>query len=129
MNRLIFLYGVLLATLTVAQVFDGIAIRIDGRKAWDEKLVLSWVFTDLGATFVTELRNGTLNHRTAPEPVAGTTTFTLTRPQLIGLITGSLDLMAALTDGSVVVDGDAAKLANLVALIAPVDPAFAIVTP
>ena len=119
----------LLATLTVPQVFDSIAIRIDGPKAWDEKLALSWVFTDLGTTFVTELRNGTLNHRTAPEPVAGTTTFTLTRPQLIGLITGSLDLMAALADGSVVVDGDAAQLANLVALIAPVDPAFAIVTP
>ena len=39
--------------------------------------------------------------------------------QLIGLITGSLDLMAALADGSVVVDGDAAQLAKLVALSHP----------
>ena len=41
----------------------------------------------------------------------------------------SLDPVAALTDGSVVVDGDAAELAGLVGLIAAVDPAFSIVTP
>jgi alkyl sulfatase BDS1-like metallo-beta-lactamase superfamily hydrolase len=115
--------------LTVPQVFDSIAIRIDGPRAWDERLVLSWVITNLGTTFVTELRNGALNHRTVPAPLPGTTTFTLTRPQLIGLVTGRLDPVAALSDGSVVVDGDAAELAGLVGLIAPVDPAFSIVTP
>ncbi len=119
----------LIAALTVPQVFNSIAIRIDGSQAWDEHLVLSWVISDLGTTFVTELRNGALNHRTVPAPLPGTTTFTLTRPQLIGLVTGSLDPVAALSDGSVVVDGDAAQLAGLVALIAPVDTAFAIVTP
>ncbi len=54
----------LMGALTVAQVFDSIAIRIDGPKAWNEHLVLSWVITDTGTTHVTELRNGTLNHRT-----------------------------------------------------------------
>ena len=119
----------LLAALTVPQVFDSIAVRIDGPKAWDQHLMLSWVITDLGTTYMTELRNGTLNHRTVSAPVPNTTTFTLTRPQLIGLVTGSLDLVAAITDGSVVVDGDAAQLGSLVGLIAPVDSAFAIVTP
>lgn len=119
----------LIAALTVPQVFDSIAIRIDGPKAWDKHLVLSWVITDLGTTFVTELRNGALNHRTAPAALPGTTTFTLTRPQLIGLVTGSLDPVAALSDGSVVIDGDAAQLADLVGLIAPVDTGFPIVTP
>ena len=119
----------LINVLTVPQVFDGIAIRIDGPKAWDEHLILSWVITDIGMTFVTELRNGALNHRTVPAPLPGTTTFTLTRPQLIGLVTGSLDPVVALSDGSVVVDGDASQLAGLVGLIAPVDPAFPIVTP
>lgn len=121
--------GDLLAALTVPQVFDSIAVRIDGPKAWDVDLKISWVFTDLGATYVTELRNGALNHRTVDEPVPETTTFTLTRPQLIGLVTGTLDLMGALSDGSVIVDGDATQLASLVGLIAPVDPEFSIVTP
>ena len=78
---------------------------------------------------MTELRNGALNHRTVSAPLPGTTTFTLTRPQLIGLVTGSLDPVAALSDGSVVVDGDAGQLVGLVGFIAPVDPAFPIVTP
>jgi ubiquinone biosynthesis protein UbiJ len=54
---------------------------------------------------------------------------TVARRSLIGLVTGTLDLAAALGDGTVAVDGDAAVLGRLVALLAPVDPDFAIVTP
>ena len=119
----------LMGALTVSQVFDSIAIRIDGPKAWNEHLVLSWVITDSGTTHVVELRNGTLNHRTVTTALPGTTTFTLTRPTLIGLVTGTLDFAAALADGTVTVDGDATSLARMVGLLAPVDPNFAIVTP
>jgi alkyl sulfatase BDS1-like metallo-beta-lactamase superfamily hydrolase len=121
--------GDLIGALTVPQVFDSIAIRIDGPSAWDLHLMISWVITDTGTTHLTELRNGTLNHRTIVTPVPGTTTFTLARPVLIGLVTGTLDLVAALGDGRVTVDGDPAILANLVSVVAPVDPDFAIVTP
>ena len=76
----------LIGALTVPQVFDTLAVRIDGPRAWNEHLVLSWVITDVGATYVTELRNGTLNHRTVDAPAPATTTFTLTRPALIGLV-------------------------------------------
>ncbi len=119
----------LIGALTVAQVFDSIAIRIDGPRAWDTHLTLSWVIIDESVTFVTELRNGALNHRAARAPAPGTTTFTLTRPNLIGLVTGSLDLGAAIADATVVIDGDHADLQRLVALLAPVDPDFAVVTP
>jgi alkyl sulfatase BDS1-like metallo-beta-lactamase superfamily hydrolase len=78
---------------------------------------------------VTELRNGALNHRVSPAPVAGSTTFTLTRPTLIGLVTGTVDLKAGIADGTVTVDGDPADLQRLVDLLAPVNPDFAIVTP
>ena len=119
----------LIGTLTAAQVFDSLAIRIDGPRAWDLHLTLCWVITDDGDTYLTELRNGTLNNRTVHQPPAGTTTFTLARPALIALVTGALDLTAAITDGTVTVDGDPADLQRLVELLAPVDPDFAIVTP
>ncbi|HYO19019.1 MAG TPA: alkyl sulfatase dimerization domain-containing protein, partial [Dermatophilaceae bacterium] len=120
--------GDLVGALTVSQIFDSIAIRIDGPRAWDQHLVLSWVVTD-DVTYVTELRNGALNHRTVGMPRPDSTTFTLTRAALIGLVTGTLDLATAITGGQVTVDGDPADLQRLVALLAPVDPDFAIVTP
>jgi alkyl sulfatase BDS1-like metallo-beta-lactamase superfamily hydrolase len=118
----------LLGALTVPQVFDSVAIRIDGPRAWDEHLVLSWVITDTGTTYVTELRNGALHHREAAAAAPGTC-FTLSRATLIGLVTGTVDAAQAVADGSLAVDGDAAGLQGLVSLIAPVDPNFAIVTP
>ncbi len=48
---------------------------------------------------------------------------------LIGLVMGSLELGAALADGTVRVAGDPAVLGRLVGVLAPVDPGFAIVTP
>ena len=119
----------LVGALTVPQVFDSIAIRVDGPRAWDHHLVLSWVITDQDTTYVTELRNGALNHRTVDTPLAGSTTFTLTRASLIGLVTGTLDLPTAIADGGVGLDGDPADLGVLVGLLAPIDSDFAIVTP
>jgi alkyl sulfatase BDS1-like metallo-beta-lactamase superfamily hydrolase len=119
----------LLGTLTAAQVFDSLAIRIDGPRAWDLHMTLCWAITDDGDTYLIELRNGTLNNRTVHAPPPGTTTFTLARPALIGLVTGALDLTAAISDGTVTVDGNPADLQRLVEMLAPVDPDFAIVTP
>jgi hypothetical protein len=59
----------------------------------------------------------------------GATTFTLSKPALIGLVTRQLDLQHAIGDGTVVVQGDASDLLRLTEHIAPVDPGFAIVTP
>ena len=119
----------LVGALTVEQVLGTIAVRIDGPRAWDEHLVLSFVVTDVGAIYIAELRNGTLNSRVAETPAAGSTTFTLTRPALIGLVTGTLDLAGAVADATVAIDGDAADLQRLVGLLAPVNPDFPIVTP
>lgn len=119
----------LLAALTVSQVFDGLAVRLDGPRATDERLRLAWKLTDEDATYLLELRNGALHHRSIDAVPEGTTTFTLTRPILIALATGTLDPGAALADGSLLVEGDPGALGRLVELLAPVDPGFDIVTP
>ena len=119
----------IVGALTVEQVFDSVAIRIDGPRAWSHNVQIAWVITDEGTTYLVELRNGALHHRTVDAVPAGVTTFTLERRTLIGLVTGMLDLAAALGDGRVTVDGDPAELGGLVSLLAPVDPDFAIVTP
>jgi alkyl sulfatase BDS1-like metallo-beta-lactamase superfamily hydrolase len=116
-------------SLSVSQVFDSIAVRIDGPRAWDVELVIAWTITDEDTTYVAELRNGVLHHRTVTEPPAGATRFILSRRSLIALVIGEIDMATALADGTVEVDGDPAAMATLVGLLAPVDPDFEIVTP
>jgi alkyl sulfatase BDS1-like metallo-beta-lactamase superfamily hydrolase len=119
----------LLAALSVEQTLSAVAIRIDGPKAWGEHLVLSFVISDLDETYVFELRNGTANHRATAAPAVGSTTLTLGRRTLIGLMTGRVDFPTALADGTITIDGDPADLGRLVAVLAPVDRDFPIVTP
>jgi alkyl sulfatase BDS1-like metallo-beta-lactamase superfamily hydrolase len=119
----------LVAALTVDQILSSVAIRVDGPRAAHEHLTVSFVITDEGTVHVCRLRNGVLTHGTADRPADGSTTFTLNRPMLIGLVTGQLDLASAITDGTVAVDGDPSVLGRLTGVLAPVDPSFAIVTP
>jgi alkyl sulfatase BDS1-like metallo-beta-lactamase superfamily hydrolase len=116
-------------SLSVSQVFDSIAVRIDGPRSWDEHIVTVWTITDDDTTYVVELRNGVLHHRTVTEPPVGATRFTLSRRALIALVIGELDMATALADGTVEVDGDPGAMASLVGLLAPVDPDFDIVSP
>ena len=70
--------------LSVTQVFDSVAVRIDGPRAWDEHFRIAWQITDEDAAYLLELRNGALHHRTITEVPADVTTFTLARHALIG---------------------------------------------
>lgn len=115
--------------LSVSQLFDSMAIRIDGPKAWDLHVVISWVFTDEGTTYVTELRNGVMHHRQVEAPLPDTPTFRLARATFVRVLLQLLPLEDALGQGLVEIEGDASKLLDVMAVIAPVDPGFDIVTP
>jgi alkyl sulfatase BDS1-like metallo-beta-lactamase superfamily hydrolase len=112
----------IVAALTVEQVFDSIAIRINGPKAWDLALAVDWHFTDLDEHWRTTLSNGVfVPERDAPAADVALT-VTLTKPQLLQLLAGS-DLDNP-TD-----DSDATVLQSLVSVVDAADSSFAIVTP
>ena len=48
--------------MTVTQLFDALAIRVDGPKAWSERFALAWDITDTGERYRMELSNGALVH-------------------------------------------------------------------
>jgi alkyl sulfatase BDS1-like metallo-beta-lactamase superfamily hydrolase len=79
----------LLAALTVDQLFDAMAIRVDGPRAWDESITIDWRFTDLGREHRMTLVHGVLTHREGRGGSGGPAdlTLTLTSAQLLGLIT------------------------------------------
>ena len=109
-----------LAALAPEQIFDAIAIRVDGPRAWDERLSIGVTLTDTGESWRLDLRNGVLVHRPAAvegvDVAIGTTRAALPR------------LLAGTTDGAVI-DGDASVLARLLGVLEAPDPDFAIVTP
>ena len=72
--------------LTITQVFDSIAIRINGPRAWDESASIRWQFTDVDQTYRMELSNGVLIHYPTRRADPADLVVTLTKPQLLGLL-------------------------------------------
>ncbi|GAA0450099.1 beta-lactamase-like protein [Paractinoplanes deccanensis] len=108
--------------LTIEQLFDSIAVRVNGPRAWSASLTIDWRFTDLGTAYRMTLSNGALIHWPA-EPSAGADLrLALTKPQLLGILAGrGLE--------GVETEGDPKVLQLLVELLDEPDPAFPIVTP
>jgi alkyl sulfatase BDS1-like metallo-beta-lactamase superfamily hydrolase len=112
----------MVSALSVGQLFDSVAIRVNGPKAWDEHLTVDWVFTDLGYTHRIELTNGVLIQEESPKSGVADFTVTLTKPRFLGLLGGGgLDGLTT--------TGDAGVLARLLATLDAPRPAFPIVTP
>ncbi|TWS22842.1 MBL fold metallo-hydrolase [Tsukamurella sputi] len=122
----------LTAALTVPQLFDSVALRIDGRKAWDVVAVADWRITDgSGEMYRTELRNGVFTHFPTAGyeglPAAGTT-VEVTKPALVQLL-GGKDPADLVKSGQLTITGDSAPLAALRTVTDKPDPSFSIVTP
>jgi alkyl sulfatase BDS1-like metallo-beta-lactamase superfamily hydrolase len=110
------------AALTVEQLFDSVAIRVNGPKAWSEQLTIDWHFTDLGERYRMSLANGVLVHHPNPRPGDADLSFTLTKPQLLAMLAGGgLD--------GVEHEGDIGALQRLLSVLEIPPATFAIVTP
>ncbi|MEE2030920.1 alkyl sulfatase dimerization domain-containing protein [Rhodococcus sp. CC-R104] len=118
------------AALTVEQIFDALALRIDGPRAWSAHLVLDWYFTDEALVHRTELRNGVLVHYDVDgDSSRADAVFHMTRPDLIAVLLEGADLGQLVSEGRMRIEGDASTLAELVGYLDSPDPDFAIVTP
>ncbi|HEY7014294.1 MAG TPA: alkyl sulfatase dimerization domain-containing protein [Streptosporangiaceae bacterium] len=112
----------MLQALTVEQLFDSVAIRVNGPRAWPEALTIDWEFTDERARYRMTLSNGALIHWPGGGPGEADLTLTLTKPALLGLLAGG-------GLGGVQTAGDPGVIQRLLGLLDPAEPGFAIVTP
>lgn len=127
--------GDLAGVLSVEQLLDSLAIRVDGPAAWPHAITLDWDVTDAGQRHRSVLSHGAFVHWADPDPHAGPqadaradsdapdATVHLRRAQLLGLLGGQV------APDTLTVDGDATVLPRLLGLLDGPDPAFAIVTP
>lgn len=110
------------SALSLGQVFDSIAIRVNGPRAWDTRLTIDWKFTDLDEEIRLSLANGVLTQTRSREGAPADLTVTLTKPQLLGL-------MASQSFDGIQMDGDRQALETLIGLLDDGDRDFDIVTP
>jgi alkyl sulfatase BDS1-like metallo-beta-lactamase superfamily hydrolase len=108
--------------LTTTQLFDSVAIRIDGKRAWDAKSSIRWQFTDTNEHYRMELSNGVLIHYPTTRADPADLTITLTKPELLAMLAGGG------VDG-VQFDGDPSVFSGIAAFADAPDSRFNIVVP
>ncbi len=112
-----------LSALSVSQLLDTIAIRVDGPKAWTEQLTIDWNISDAGERRRMTLSNGALTHRPLTQPDgAADLTLDLTKPELLGLLGGGATEPPGHT-------GDLGVLQRLLGVLDQPDLSFPVVTP
>lgn len=118
-----------LAALSIDQVFDALAIRVDGPGSWNTTLLTDWVVD--GVAYRVRLANGVLSHELPSPHDPAVPDLTLTADRLTftlaAVVPGKFE--ASLADGSVTADGDAGLWAGLLAALDVADDAFDIVVP
>jgi alkyl sulfatase BDS1-like metallo-beta-lactamase superfamily hydrolase len=113
-----------LRALPADALLESLAVRLNGEKAGETAIAFTADFTDVGESFAVSVENAVLHHKPgAKGPVAS-----LTRSDLVELVTGSLSLEVARGEGRLAGDG-AGPLGELLALLDRFDFWFEIVTP
>jgi len=119
----------ILAQLSVGQILDAMAIRLDGPRAWDVRLTINWEVTDPDEKHLIEVENGVLNHRPDRHRPEADATLIVERQALNEMLAKTADLAELAASGRLRVEGDGEKLGLLLGLLDEPDPGFAIVTP
>jgi len=121
--------GDVLAQLTVEQILDAMAIRLDGPRAAEARLTINWEVTDPDEVHLIEVENGVFNHRPDRRHPEAEATLTIERRALDDLLLKRGDVAELAENGRLRVEGDGMALAQLLGLLDEPDPGFAIVTP
>ncbi|MCB1291560.1 MAG: MBL fold metallo-hydrolase [Mycobacterium sp.] len=115
----------MLTQLTPEQMFDILALSVNGPRAWDLDLAVDVTFADLDINYRLTLRNGVLVYRKRPpEPATAAATVTLAaKMRLLAAAMGDFD------SPGLDVAGDAGVLQTLMGVLDRPDPNFNIITP
>jgi len=115
----------MLNQLTVEQIFDSLAIRVDGPRSWDLDIAIDITFTAAAANYRLTLRNGVLVYRKVRADLA-TATVTVKVDSKIRLLAV---VMGDFTSPGLEISGDQTALEAFMGVLDQPDPNFNIITP
>ncbi|MER5747184.1 alkyl sulfatase dimerization domain-containing protein [Streptomyces sp. NPDC002225] len=118
----------IVANLTPPMLFDALAVRVDGPRAWNEHITIDIHLTDPRDRYRLRLANGVLTYTTAPQKSAPDVTLSATAASLATFAGQGLDPQE-LESAGIRAEGDLSALARLAALLDPGDRNFPLVTP
>jgi len=115
----------ILSQLTPEQMFDTLALSVNGPRAWDLDITVDMTFTDVASNYRLTLRNGVLVYRKCPADAAtaGVTVTLANKMRLLAAAAG--DFASPGLDTT----GDADGLSALLGVLDRPDPGFNIITP
>jgi alkyl sulfatase BDS1-like metallo-beta-lactamase superfamily hydrolase len=119
----------IVANLSVAQLLDAMAIRLDGPRAWESQLRIDWVIADPDEEHALSVRHGVLRHCSGRHETPAEATLLIDREALDQLLLKTADIAALAESGRLRVEGDGERIGELLGLLDEPDPGFAIVTP
>jgi alkyl sulfatase BDS1-like metallo-beta-lactamase superfamily hydrolase len=115
----------MLSQLTLEQIFDSLAIRVNGPRSWDLDIATDISFADSATNYRLTLRNGVLVYRkVAADPATATVTVKLdSKIRLLAMAVGDF------ASPGLELSGDQAALQSFLGALDQPDPNFNIVTP
>lgn len=119
----------MLQALSISQIFDFLAVRLNGPKADGVALSINWHFTDPDENYSLSLDNAVLNYRTDDSLDDADLDLTLSRATLNQVLMQQTTLPAEIQAGNVTFEGNPKVLAQLFGLLDTFTPTFNIVTP
>jgi linear primary-alkylsulfatase len=115
--------------MSLGLFFDYLGVRLNGEKAEGKRIVLNWVFSDLGERYRLNLENCALTYLAEPRSEPADATVTLERTVLDRLVQREMTLADALHRGLVSIEGDPARVVELFGLLDDFTLMFEVVEP
>jgi alkyl sulfatase BDS1-like metallo-beta-lactamase superfamily hydrolase len=119
----------IVANLSVEQLLDAMAIRLNGPRAWDSHLRIDWVIAEPDEEHALTVRNGVLRHRTGRHALACDAALLIDREALDRLLLKTADIGELIENDHLRFEGEGEKIGELLGLLDEPDPGFPIVTP
>ncbi len=118
-----------LRAMSLDHVFDLLGVRLNAEKAEGRRIVINWVFPEPAPPYVLNLENCALTYLSGRRSERADATVMLERGALDRLLLRELSPADALQSGSVRVDGDFARLGELLGLLDDFSLMFEVVEP
>ncbi len=108
---------------------DAMAARLNAERAEDKEIVVNLVFTDVGTTYVLEMKNSVLRHHEREPHPAANATLKITKDLFLRMIAGSAGLKETLFGDELTVEGSRLDLVSFFRTFDKPLGTFNIVTP